>query len=490
MREIPEAHLLILGSGPYESNLYELARHLGVSDRVSIKHVAPADRQSMATALAESSVVAALSDYEAHPVAVMEALCVARPVVGYDIAGIGELVAEGWVRGVPRGAPAAAVAQELVKAMSSPSLVDHAQLPSWDSCADQLAHVYLSSLGIAPESRTLRTRDAAASLICDGPGGCSSRRTTLRDFPGFAAGRCLPVPGTRSIWNAAPWPTGATFSPAWSARLRASACGVKVLQWLSPHDIPRQGRCCSLSPCRSIHDFPDSTNGPATGPSQRDYCRHSWPVSRSGLPYVQPTRASRVRRASAHAVAHESIAGSGLFSPNPVLQVSPFYPGLELFTGVGIRLTGLPVVLAESLVILLCRLLLVLIIYHAALLVSPSRRGASLVVAFYAVSSEFYSFNSGFAYETLALTLGLGGIFLLRRAQLADRRRSPPAFPYCVAGADRHRGHSPRHKLDGASVPHCLGGDEPEGRTQTPRSCRGSNGSCRCHLDRSPRGAS
>ena len=114
------------------------------------------------------------------------------------------------------------------------------------------------------------------------------------------------------------------------------------------------------------------------------------------------------------------LRGSGLFSLNPVLQVSPFYPGLELFTGVGIRLTGLPVMLAESLVILLCRLLLVLIIYHAALLVSPSRRGASLVVAFYAVSSEFYSFNAGFAYQTLALTLGLGGIYLLRRAQLAD----------------------------------------------------------------------
>ncbi len=114
------------------------------------------------------------------------------------------------------------------------------------------------------------------------------------------------------------------------------------------------------------------------------------------------------------------LQGSGLFSPNPVLRVSPYYPGLEIFTAVGIRLTGLPVVLAMSLVVLLCRLLLVLLIYHSALLVSPSRRGASLVVAFYAVSSEFYSFNAGFSYQTLALTLGLGGIYLLRRAQLAD----------------------------------------------------------------------
>src|SRR5215510_1421066 len=162
MREIPEAHLLILGSGPYERDLHKLARHLGVSDRVSIKYVAPADRQSMATALAEASVVAALSDYEAHPVAVMEALCVGRPVVGYDIAGIGELFAAGWVHAVPPAASAVAVAQELVKAMSSPSLVDQSQLPSWDSCADQLAHVYLSSLGIAPKAGPHYSVESAA----------------------------------------------------------------------------------------------------------------------------------------------------------------------------------------------------------------------------------------------------------------------------------------------------------------------------------------
>src|SRR5215475_9340251 len=122
------------------------------------------------------------------------------------------------------------------------------------------------------------------------------------------------------------------------------------------------------------------------------------------------------------------LNGSGLFSPNPTLPVSPFYPGLELFTASAIRLTGLRVILVESLVVLLCRLLLVLIIYRAALLISPSRRGASLVVAFYAVSSHFYSFDAGFAYETIALTLGLGGLYLLRRAQLADHAAARRLF--------------------------------------------------------------
>lgn len=150
MRDVPGAHLVILGGGPYEPELRELARRIGVSERVTIRHLPAADRGAMAMALAESSVVAALSEYEAHPVAVMEALSVGRPVVGYDIAGVGDLVAEGWVRGVIPGAPANSVARDLVEAMSAPSPVDPAELPTWDSCADQLAQVYLTSLGHPP----------------------------------------------------------------------------------------------------------------------------------------------------------------------------------------------------------------------------------------------------------------------------------------------------------------------------------------------------
>ncbi len=147
MRDVPNAHLVVLGQGPYESELRELARRLGVRDRVTITEVKPMDRAGMATALAESSVVAALSDYEAHPVGVMEALSVGRPVVGYDIAGISDLVAEGWVLGVTPGASAAKVANRLVEAMSSAPLVDPAALPTWDSCAEQLARVYWACAG-------------------------------------------------------------------------------------------------------------------------------------------------------------------------------------------------------------------------------------------------------------------------------------------------------------------------------------------------------
>ena len=155
MREVPGAHLVVIGSGPYEPELRELIRRLGLSDRVVITPLPPADRDAMAEALAKSSVVVALSEYEAHPVAVMEALSVGRPVVGYDVAGIAELVADGWVRGVAPGAPAASVARDIVEAMSSPRLVDPAELPTWNSCVDQLTQIYLTSAGrLAKPSQT------------------------------------------------------------------------------------------------------------------------------------------------------------------------------------------------------------------------------------------------------------------------------------------------------------------------------------------------
>ena len=160
LRGNPDAHLVIIGRGPFEAELRSCAERHGVADRVTITQLPPADRQSMATAMAEASVIAALSDYEAHPVAVMEALSVGRPVVGYDIAGIGDLVADKLVQGVAPGAPPATVAEQLLAAMSDPVPVALPDLPTWDTSASELGQLYLSTAGRDPRSRR---RDAAAA---------------------------------------------------------------------------------------------------------------------------------------------------------------------------------------------------------------------------------------------------------------------------------------------------------------------------------------
>lgn len=148
-RTVPEAHLVVLGSGPYESALLEAARRAGVSEHVEIRALAPADRGAMAAELARSSVMAAMSEYEAHPVGVMEAVTLGLPVVGADVAGIGDLVEDGLVDGVPVDAGAAELAAALVARLSvgavggaAPHSPRALELPTWETSVAATAQVY------------------------------------------------------------------------------------------------------------------------------------------------------------------------------------------------------------------------------------------------------------------------------------------------------------------------------------------------------------
>ncbi|GAB1691026.1 hypothetical protein KRM28CT15_28290 [Krasilnikovia sp. M28-CT-15] len=144
-RLVPDAHLEILGAGPYEAQLRRIAAEAGVADAVTIRAIHPDDRDGMATALGSAQVVAAFSDYEAHPVAVMEALTTGRPVVGYDIAGMADLVEDGLVHGVRPGTDPADAARALVAAMGAAPRRPMA-LPTWETCVDSLVEVYRSVL--------------------------------------------------------------------------------------------------------------------------------------------------------------------------------------------------------------------------------------------------------------------------------------------------------------------------------------------------------
>ncbi len=156
----PRARLLILGGcdqGSNEPELRALAQKLGVADKVEIMSLPPEDRTAMAKALCSADIFVSLSEYEAHPVAVMEALSLGCTVVGLDVAGVGELVEEGWVRGIPEKASPQDVAHALLSAMSAGAGVDRSELPTWDTSADGLARTYRRILTGAA-SRAARRR--------------------------------------------------------------------------------------------------------------------------------------------------------------------------------------------------------------------------------------------------------------------------------------------------------------------------------------------
>jgi glycogen synthase len=137
-----DARLRIAGSGPYEFDLNEMADNLGVKDYVEIKPIPAANRQGMAELLSKSSLVVLFSEYEAHPVAVMEALSLKRPVLVADTSGLSELAQRGLVAAVPMGCGPDALAEAMLKQLDHPLIPVGIQLPTWEECAAQLLTVY------------------------------------------------------------------------------------------------------------------------------------------------------------------------------------------------------------------------------------------------------------------------------------------------------------------------------------------------------------
>jgi glycosyltransferase involved in cell wall biosynthesis len=142
----PEARVEILGAGPYERELLALAEELGVDERVSIRFVPPVDRAQMAEAIARASVMTLLSDYEAHPVAVMEALTAGRPAVVSRTSGLTELADLGWVLGVDQHASAEETARAIDRQLDDPVVPDPAELPTWETCVAGVVDTYQSVL--------------------------------------------------------------------------------------------------------------------------------------------------------------------------------------------------------------------------------------------------------------------------------------------------------------------------------------------------------
>lgn len=96
----------------------------------------------MAGLLATAGLVVLLSEYEAHPVAVMEALSLGRQVLVADTSGLRELAKKGLCRAVPLNASRAELAHAMAQELQNEREVPETLLPDWDHCVDELSRVY------------------------------------------------------------------------------------------------------------------------------------------------------------------------------------------------------------------------------------------------------------------------------------------------------------------------------------------------------------
>lgn len=88
--KVPDAHLLIGGSGPDRADLERLAADLGIDDRVEfLGWVDPNE------VLSQCDIVALASRIEGHPLTLLDAQARGIPAVATDVGGVAEIVANG-----------------------------------------------------------------------------------------------------------------------------------------------------------------------------------------------------------------------------------------------------------------------------------------------------------------------------------------------------------------------------------------------------------
>ena len=102
-----------------------------------------------------------------------------------------------------------------------------------------------------------------------------------------------------------------------------------------------------------------------------------------------------------------------LFQANPILPVSPYYPGIQLVTVTARWLTGLPLHLDQIVVLVLARVVLVLCVFLLVERACHSSRAGGIGVLVYAANPEFYSLGAQYGYQTLALAFAVAAVYFL-----------------------------------------------------------------------------
>ena len=155
LKQAPNARLVIVGRGPYEQPLRAMATELCVTDRVSFCDYTFEQRPAMGKLVAGADVFCLLSEYEAHPVAVMEAVGAGTKALVANTSGLTELGRAGLATTIALEASAEQVATAALAVAAAPRQAPPA-LPSWDDCAEELRRLYYEVAQVPSQNPTPR----------------------------------------------------------------------------------------------------------------------------------------------------------------------------------------------------------------------------------------------------------------------------------------------------------------------------------------------
>lgn len=167
LKEMPNARLRIVGGGDYEGELNALIAKLNLQANAEVRAVKPTDRQGMADVLASASLVMLMSEYETHPMAMLEAIALGRSVLVSNTSGLQELADDGYAKSAPLSSTPEQLAARMLDQLRHPHTPKTIYLPTWDDCSEGLLRLYteivsqpLAQLQATQLPTTLQFRDS------------------------------------------------------------------------------------------------------------------------------------------------------------------------------------------------------------------------------------------------------------------------------------------------------------------------------------------
>jgi hypothetical protein len=113
--------------------------------------------------------------------------------------------------------------------------------------------------------------------------------------------------------------------------------------------------------------------------------------------------------------AQDVMINGTVFTPNTLLGVSPYYPGLELVTTALSNIGGIPIFESGLIVLGAARLVFLVSLFFFFAMVSGSTRVAGIACLVYMTNPKFLYFDAQFSYESLALPLAALVLYLIAR---------------------------------------------------------------------------
>ena len=152
LEAMPSARFVVIGDGERRSELEQMAKRLGLDGKVAFIGW----RRDMVNVYADLDVVALTSLNEGSPVALIEALAAARPVISTAVGGVSEVVVDGVTGLTVSANDSAALADGIVRLLSDRELANRLGeagrrhvYPRYDATrlVDDMRNLYLRELG-------------------------------------------------------------------------------------------------------------------------------------------------------------------------------------------------------------------------------------------------------------------------------------------------------------------------------------------------------